>query len=351
MVSSFRELLRSINHDTPYYFQSLDGLADLWKIDKTEFNSYRGKDKVLTISCLEGIDMKITALADLYRKMSFDAYHMRELLPENLRFFNVDIRVAEMRKFHKIMDVANPSINTEQVNGNANTETFKHQQFEAISDLISVIVFRLEHCEFDFEDSFPAEDALSVGSDLVMAKQRIKIKVGKIREQNQYKLLDLILQDDRNSTRGGGENSQVGSGGVAAGDNTDSNLKVIPDFDNALNKGTPFNPLTAKANELTSELQKKLERAGGDIIGRATNAVNAALTKAVLGNVYELRNQSLGTIVGSFVGKKEQAQLALGKENVFAGQATTVPSPTSIGNVENPPPRPARPTTLGNAIK
>src|SRR3990172_1494527 len=89
MVSSFRELLRAINHDTPYYFQSLDGLADLWKIDKTEFNSYRGKDKVLTISCLEGIDMKITALADLYRKMSFDAYHMRELLPENLRFFNV----------------------------------------------------------------------------------------------------------------------------------------------------------------------------------------------------------------------------------------------------------------------
>lgn len=342
MVAEFKEILRFVNEKTPWYFQTVEGLQDLWKINKNEFefNSYRGQDKVLTISCLESIDMRITAMADLYRKMTFDSYHLRELLPENLRWFNMVVNVAEMRSFHKILDVAAQQVNTAQNNENANTGTFNattgeyQNSFEEVNNLISMISFRLEHCEFDFEDSFPSDQPLSVGSDLAMATQRMKIKVGRIREVNQYKLFDLILQDDK----GQPENSQVGKANTGSNTSTRSDdefLKKIPDLDNAFNSKSTFNPLTSRANELQSELQRKLERAGADVISRGTNAVNSKVTGIVLGNVYDLRNQSLATIVGGFVGANQQAQVqALTKENVFDPKPTTPTPPTTLGNAE-----------------
>ena len=82
----------------PWYFQSISGMADLYKIDPAM--NYRGKDKVLTIECLESVDMRMTRLADMYRNAAFDMQGMREILPVNLRTFNMAIHVLEMRRFN-----------------------------------------------------------------------------------------------------------------------------------------------------------------------------------------------------------------------------------------------------------
>jgi hypothetical protein len=109
MLKQFKQQLQFINSNTPWYFQTLEGLANIWDIPwgRDGWNTYRGKDKMLTIGCMESIDMRMTALADLYRKATFDPITMRSLLPDNLRWFTLIVRVYEIRKFQKVIDTSN----------------------------------------------------------------------------------------------------------------------------------------------------------------------------------------------------------------------------------------------------
>ncbi len=119
--------------------------------------------------------MKMTYLIDCYRKASFDYINMRHSLPDNQRFFSMDLWVTEIR-FLKRPDAS----------GNAtffNTGSF--------------IRFRLDYCEFDFLNT----DTLGYTSDLARfasdkpASIKIPINIGSIREVNNYGLLGGFLTD------------------------------------------------------------------------------------------------------------------------------------------------------------
>ncbi len=99
----FANLLYRIQEEAPWYFQSITGLGDLYKIDPA--NNFRGKDKVLTIECLESIDLRMSLLADAYRNLAFEVQGMREVLPINLRTFNMHIHVLEFRRFNTTFGV------------------------------------------------------------------------------------------------------------------------------------------------------------------------------------------------------------------------------------------------------
>jgi len=306
MLRTFKANLQYINKETPWYFQTISGLNDIWKIEFGEnFNPFRGKDKVLEIACLESIDLRITALADLYRKATFDAKYMRSLVPENLRWFTVRVQLAEIRQFQRVKSSID-KINGNIVNQNPNTEDFTSgaalsdlaftgssastdPEIENIDNLVSLMEFHLSHCTFDFWESFPSDKEISMNGEMEMAKQKFKIHVGHIKEQHQYKLLDLVLKDGLT-----GENG--------------NNLKSIPDFDKAFNN-RPDNILKNTISGIGSSLQDKLNQIAGvpaNLISRGVNAAGAAITTQVLGNVYDLRNQSLQTIFNAFVGQAQQ---------------------------------------------
>ena len=85
-LEKFIYLLSGINTQCPWYFQSLTGLKDAWKQD---LEVPLMKDKKLEITCAESIDLRITALMDLYRKACFDWKYRREVVPKNLRQFHI----------------------------------------------------------------------------------------------------------------------------------------------------------------------------------------------------------------------------------------------------------------------
>jgi len=114
-LQAFTSTLYKLQEKTPWFFQSISGLGELYKIDKS--NSYRTKDKSLTISCLESIDMRMSFLADLYRNFTYDMEMMKEILPENLRTFNMNIYVLEFRRFNTTYGkIANYLRNTNPIN-------------------------------------------------------------------------------------------------------------------------------------------------------------------------------------------------------------------------------------------
>ena len=65
----FLETLYRLNRESPWYFQSVSGLAEAWK---RPFDEIKYEQKELIIECLESVDLRVTAIMDYYRKACFD---------------------------------------------------------------------------------------------------------------------------------------------------------------------------------------------------------------------------------------------------------------------------------------
>jgi len=101
-LKKFIELLKIINKDSPWYWQSIEGVKEareqkMWEGGKKS-GFIGGPDKPIKIKCLESIDLKISALMDLYRHAAFDMRNRKAILPENLRKFRVYLWISEVRK-------------------------------------------------------------------------------------------------------------------------------------------------------------------------------------------------------------------------------------------------------------
>lgn len=93
--------IKDIQDNYPYYFTEISGLTNLSNVDTT--NGVRLKDDaIIKIKCYDGLDLKITQWMQMYRKIAWDDVYQRWILPDMMRFFNVQIYVSEMRLFHSV---------------------------------------------------------------------------------------------------------------------------------------------------------------------------------------------------------------------------------------------------------
>jgi hypothetical protein len=256
MLREFIEGIQNIQR-MPWFITKVSGLEDIWKINPAE--SFRGKDKKLTFETLESIDLKMTYLIDLYRKACYDSVYMRWMLPENLRKFEMELVITEIRSMQRpadalpatndpniTQDAANfqnpiqaPPIgnidipglgergiqsavsaqvpNTQWASGlsNALISTLQRDPgnysnypilMKDFDELATFLVFEFAHCEFDmFEEAPTYFGALGKFPDKE-ATNKFVIKTPIIRERNTYGLLGAILKDtqgllDRNQDR------------------------------------------------------------------------------------------------------------------------------------------------------
>ena len=257
MLVDFIETLSKINTEFPWYFQSIDGLADAWNRD---FSKPKFK-KEITISCLESIDLRMTALMDLYRKIAYDWKNRRCILPENLRKFELSIKVYDVRNFKKspnnLMGVPTEfNSNKYKVNseflGNDFTDTTQ-------------ITFNLSHCEF-----LPDESGAMLGtvsnSSYENASQAIKISYENIEEDNIYRILaSLSKTQDYYKVK----------------DYLNAELETLKNsFNNELN-----NPLNLSP-ELNGVFGSLIDDITQNISSQAANLVKNKLSSLFIGNVY-----------------------------------------------------------------
>ena len=127
MLKQFKILLRDITKNQPWFFQSIEGLDSLYKVarggfqdqDKdTEFNPSRSA--TITVTTLESLNLRITALADLYNHATFDFINMKETVPRNLRRFRMYIYVTDLRNFFKTNRLINSSTTLTAIANTAN---------------------------------------------------------------------------------------------------------------------------------------------------------------------------------------------------------------------------------------
>jgi hypothetical protein len=286
MMTEFIQGMMHLSRKTPWVFEKVSGLSDIWKIDPKI--NWRGKEKKLIFECTESINMRMTYLIDLYRKAAFDAEYMRYMLPETQRYFSMELVITEIRTMQRSGGV--------------------------LWEPATFLSFQFDYCEFDFFSEAPMY--LESPTRYAQAGQeaptvKIPIKIGKVRESNSYGLLGALLSDtwstysrgrdaanksftqDTTVKSGSGSDLESSVGYIAGLKNTTYN-------DDRVKREDAFrqSPGNAYGNPPRADLGLLGQVATGALASLQSAAQNLA-NRALLGNVYGL---SIGTLAGQLGG-------------------------------------------------
>jgi hypothetical protein len=201
-MTVFKNILRYLTFDAPWYFQQLSGLDKFWSGATNIESGFKGNGAVLTVETLEAVDLRITELADLYRNAVFDKVYMRERLPDNLRWFTMDIYVAEARNLRfRLPGIGQNVANFFGVNTGAIGNIIGGgNQISNVLKSYGYVKFRCRQCEFDFSESFAAGGSQNVATPTTPNTNKFKINVGYFEEESRYadgtKLYDSGIKND-----------------------------------------------------------------------------------------------------------------------------------------------------------
>lgn len=182
-LNKFKQLLFNVSTKMPWYFQSIKGVDKLWANASNMAEGQKAREAVLEITTLEAIDLKMSYLAELYRKAVYDGVYMRELVPDNLRWFQLNLYVAEFRHitaFEGISDGTPDQILKANQDYFANNATF--------------FKFECYQCEFDFSVSVPSGEYAVYGFDTPAANS-FKINVGWFFDKHQFSFYDIMTDE------------------------------------------------------------------------------------------------------------------------------------------------------------
>ena len=281
-LGTFRSSLEFITAKAPWYFQSIAGLDKMHEAS-TNMTNAKKYDQMLTIETLEAVDLRITQLANLYRSAIYDKGALLARVPDNLRWFSMDIYVAETRNIRfEIPGLAGNAanllgINTAAINGVGSRLASSLSGLGLVDDLNSTIKqfgyikFRCRQCEFDFSGSFAAGNKIEVGTKITANTNSFGIKVGYFEEESGYfdgtKLYDSATQSEINDPWG--------------------YRNTIRDVTNALDTavGLPFvGKFAAKGVEATSNALKNIGGLTNKVIEPIAGALYAPVKR--IGDIY-----------------------------------------------------------------
>lgn len=231
LLRRFQIILNNTYSAAPWYFQSISGISDLWKIatSTTDVN----KKITLTVNCLESVDLRILQMADYYRKAVYNTETRSYKLPENLRMFSFDLYLFEIRN---LKDFSAFSKSTSEFTGGNH-----------------YVKFKCKMCEFDFSETLAGGntpiDMKSYTEDKPFSTS-FKIHVNWVREDSIYQDVDLIKLDP-----------------------------AAPNF--GIFNGAVNSLVNQGRRQLTN-----LTRIPARIVGAVVNELQTTVTNAVLGNAY-----------------------------------------------------------------
>ena len=367
MLKQFKILLRDITKNQPWFFQSIDGLDSLYKVarggfqdqDKdSEFNPSRAG--TLEVKTLESLNLRITALADLYNHATFDFVNMRETIPRNLRRFRMYIYVTDLRNFFKtnrlinssttlttIANTANligsginpgnslsgtsldstgnfPDDNGAQGGGISNTltsiarsEGILNQQDQ--TGIKPIILIECSNCEFDFTETSPISSSVNAGTDSgEPLGQSFKIHVGRVRIRSQYPNIRLD------------KNPLVISDDVFTNKSSVQNYQGDPSGRTVLGVEIPAGPAADLLEQAANLGTNLIGNTVNDLYDRGVQLLTDPLSGAdqlILGNAYSFNpSQVMGALSG------DSSNLSLNNIRDFANQLSGVDLGDSLKN-------------------
>ena len=131
--------LSYINENAPWFFNSISGLNKANSVKLSE----PFKNNEIEIGVREdAVDMRLTTLFELYKYACFDNVNLKEIVPENLRKFDMSIIV-----FHTPLRYYQTGFQSMK-NG---THEYKSLNAEKLGNRMSYVMYTFSNCEFDLD--------------------------------------------------------------------------------------------------------------------------------------------------------------------------------------------------------
>ncbi len=313
-LMDFIDRFKDLVYKFPWYFQSLSGLRELYKMDPTA--GWRSKDRILEIKTLESLDLRIGNMIDKYMYAYYDTTYLREMIPQNLRRFNCFIIISEIRNFKSY------------AKGITNANGNKSTSIRSINEMFNCFVYKLHNCEFDFSSSNPYMDDIDQKGSNTFATNSFKIKVGRIEEMHKMDLIGLMTGAIPNSTSTY-RNILYGTpqdlGTLEQALRTEDALIENGIFGDILSRLQ--NSAQYRALQDSVDPNVLLERTKNAAVGIIQNAT----TKILLGNVFQDIKKYVNTTVAT-----ELDGLTQSISSATSNRGTSFSPPTSSFNTEDP---------------
>ena len=223
-LKRFLILLSDISADSPWYFQEIGGLDAA--LERKVFSEgelkIEDKPRQITIKCLnDSYDNRIGTLLDLYRAACFSYQNKKEIVPANLRKFNMGILVfnAPIRgKGGKSGDPNNMILIPDS------KTTFY---------IPSCKLIELRNCEFDYNSAKSAFGTLNTTQDAFEPQYTITINFDDCYESRYNEIAQMVVTDfiniDIRKERIGGFYDDLDVFGVNPFGNENGKLKYTDD--------------------------------------------------------------------------------------------------------------------------
>lgn len=307
-LNSFQAILKKVNTEMPWFFQTVTGLELARQYNEEE--PWRGVDKPkIEIECLEeNIEFTATKMMSLYRNVVWDDKRMVRIIPTNIAKFTMDVYVTEIRNFQA--NTASPLLgsnrgstayanlsNQDQDSRSQDkiyAQGFLRDDFTAITvgETKPVFAIRLKQCEFDMNSG------QELFADLSKNPEYKKPKIGIY-----YKSAEVLWEN-------GGPNLPL--------DKKLKEFEIISTGGSDISRN-PFDP----ADDVP-KIAQAIGNLGKDAAEKAINTVGGAIAK--------LKNMSRLTTGNSAIGNAHGVSFA-GPLATFVEGATPDFGSLFLGNV------------------
>lgn len=311
-LKRFLILLSDISADSPWYFQEIGGLDAA--LERKVFSEgelkIEDKPRQITIKCLnDSYDNRIGTLLDLYRAACFSYQNKKEIVPANLRKFNMGILVfnAPIRgKGGKSGDPNNMILIPDS---------------KATFYIPSCKLIELRNCEFDYNSAKSAFGTLNTTQDAFEPQYTITINFDDCYESRYNEIAQMVVTDfiniDIRKERIGGFYDDIDVFGVNPFGDENGELKYK---DDSKEFWTDKIIQTGISNDGIDQIYKT--HIIPDNIKNDNNTTREMLLKEILrqaavqrklGNVYENKNKnSLKGILGEPLTSATDAAIDMG---------------------------------------
>lgn len=186
LLKKFIYLLSNINSNTPWYFQEVSGIEAA--IERKIFSEGEvkldEKPRQLSIKCLhDSIDNRIGTLLDLYRSVCFSYEKKKEIIPSNLRKFNMGILIfsAPLRGYS---------------GKSAGNTVYPRIPDSNTNDIIAgAKFFEFKNCEFDYNSSKSAFSTLNTSENVFTPEYTITINYDDCYESRFNDIMQTVVSD------------------------------------------------------------------------------------------------------------------------------------------------------------
>lgn len=311
-LDNFKKVLLKINKELPWFWQNLGGLEQAFQYENLAEPWWGAKKPKLELECLEeNVELTAIGLMDLYKRACYDFVRWVEVIPPNLRHFQMQVWVSEVRRFQQDTGEKDLGFFDNPDNSGESGNVKKINQDLSLTAK-PFIQLNFSHCEFDIDSI--ADMFADISKNPELKKPKIGIKWGAVAQINQKLGSNLVTevndspltqaaQGDYNPFDPKAEIKTLTADGFALpGDPTfksvlkDNTLGKIGDaIDNAVSGiegrvDSAVNSLTLQNNSDIGNVYGATTGLASTLIDRATDSVMSSL---LLGNVHGLSGGTL----------------------------------------------------------